>query len=42
MRRIDAIKNLMNSVTDEIVITSAGKISREVYATKDRNLNFYA
>jgi thiamine pyrophosphate-dependent acetolactate synthase large subunit-like protein len=31
----------MNSITEEIVITSAGKISREVYYIKDRNRNFY-
>lgn len=41
MKRIDAIKNIMNEITDEIVITSAGRISREVFNVKDRPLNFY-
>ena len=41
MERIQAIENIMNTVTDEIVISSCGKISREVYAVKDRNENFY-
>jgi len=42
MKRILAIKNLMNIVTDDtVVVTSAGKISREVYFAKDRPLNFY-
>lgn len=31
----------MHSVTDEIVVTSAGMISREVYSVKDRAGNFY-
>ena len=41
MRRIDIIKNIMDNVTDEIVISSTGKISREVYSVNDRPLNFY-
>jgi len=41
MRRENAIQNIMNQVTDEIVVTSAGKISRETYAIKDRPRNFY-
>jgi len=41
MKRIDAIKELMNSITDELVVTSAGKISREVFYIKDRPENFY-
>jgi len=41
MERICAVKNIMDSVTDEIIIASAGMISREVYATKDRPRNFY-
>jgi len=36
-----AIKQIMDSVTDECVITSCGYISREVYAYKDRSKNFY-
>ena len=31
----------MKDVTDELVITSCGMISREVYAVKDRPENFY-
>lgn len=41
MQRIDAIKNIMNTITDEMVVSSCGMISREVYAVKDRNKNFY-
>jgi len=41
MERICAVKNIMNSITDELVITSAGKISREVYYVRDRPENFY-
>jgi len=41
MKRLDAIKEIMNQINDEIVITSAGKISREVYFVKDRDKNFY-
>jgi len=41
MKRIEAIHKIMNSVTDELVISSAGMISREVYTVKDRKRNFY-
>ena len=41
IRRIDAIKKIMDSVTDEVVISSTGMISREVYKVKDRSRNFY-
>lgn len=41
MRRIDAIKKIMKGVTNEIVISSTGMISRELYAVKDRPRNFY-
>lgn len=41
MKRILAIQNLMNTITDEVVIASTGKISREVFYAKDRPLNFY-
>ena len=41
MRRIDAIKKIVESVTDEIIISSTGMISRELYAVKDRPRNFY-
>jgi len=41
MERIEAIKEIMDSIEDELVITSAGMIGREVYAVKDRPENFY-
>jgi thiamine pyrophosphate-dependent acetolactate synthase large subunit-like protein len=41
MKRIDVIKKIMKNVKDEIVISSTGMISRELYATKDRPRNFY-
>ena len=41
MRRIDAIKKIVENLKDEIVISSAGMISRELYAIKDRPRNFY-
>ena len=41
MKRIDAIKQVMDRVTDELVIASTGKISREVFNVKDRSANFY-
>jgi sulfopyruvate decarboxylase subunit beta len=41
MIRLQAIESIMKEITNEIVVTSAGKISREVFNTKDRPLNFY-
>ena len=41
MKRIDAIKDIMDTFTDEIVVSSCGRISREVFFVKDRPLNFY-
>lgn len=41
MKRIAVIKQLMATVMDELVVSSAGMISREVYATRDRAGNFY-
>lgn len=41
MTRYNAIKNILDGVTDEVVITSTGMISREAYAIKDRDRNFY-
>jgi len=41
MKRIDAIKRIMKNVRNEVVITSAGMISRELFAVKDRPKNFY-
>lgn len=42
MKRIDAIKNIIDYVNDEgIIVSSCGGISREVFFLKDRPLNFY-
>lgn len=41
MKHIDAIRKIMENVKDEIVISSTGMISRELYAVKDRPRNFY-
>jgi thiamine pyrophosphate-dependent acetolactate synthase large subunit-like protein len=41
MKRIDAVKQIMDNITDELVITSTGKISREAFFIKDRPANFY-
>lgn len=41
MKRIDAIKKIVKDVKDEIIISSTGMISREIYAVKDRSRNFY-
>ena len=41
MKRIDAVKQILDSITDELVISSTGKISREVFTIKDRSANFY-
>jgi len=41
MRRISVIEKIMKSVSTELVVSSAGRISREVYAVRDRPGNFY-
>lgn len=41
MKRIEAIKKVMDNITDELVITSTGKISREAFNINDRAANFY-
>ena len=41
MERIDAIRLIMSSIEDKLLISSAGMISREVYWVKDRPRNFY-
>ena len=41
MKRIDAVRTIMGAVTDELVVSSAGMISREVYSMGDRPRNFY-
>lgn len=41
MRRIEVIRQIMESVTDELVIATTGMISRELYVVRDRPENFY-
>jgi phosphonopyruvate decarboxylase len=41
MRRIDAIRHIMQGVTDALVIATTGMISRELYVVCDRPENFY-
>lgn len=41
MKRIEAIKEIMNTVENGLVVTSAGMISREVWTVRDRPENFY-
>jgi thiamine pyrophosphate-dependent acetolactate synthase large subunit-like protein len=41
MKRIEAIKTILSNVSDEVVISSTGMISREVFQVKDRDRNFY-
>lgn len=41
MKRIDAVREIMKNVKDEVVISSTGMISRELYAVGDRPRNFY-
>jgi phosphonopyruvate decarboxylase len=41
MKRSDAIRQIMETVTDELVIATTGMISREVYVVNDRPGNFY-
>jgi thiamine pyrophosphate-dependent acetolactate synthase large subunit-like protein len=41
MKRIEAIRKIMEQVTNEVVVSSTGMISRELFAVKDRPRNFY-
>jgi thiamine pyrophosphate-dependent acetolactate synthase large subunit-like protein len=41
MLRSEAISMIMQNITDEVVITSTGMISREVFQVRDRPRNFY-
>jgi phosphonopyruvate decarboxylase len=41
MKRSDAIRQIMDTVTDELVIATTGMISREVFVVNDRPGNFY-
>lgn len=39
--RIDAIKEIMKDITDELVVANIGVPSKELYQVKDRKRNFY-
>jgi thiamine pyrophosphate-dependent acetolactate synthase large subunit-like protein len=41
MRRKEAVKNIMDGITDELVVVTTGYLSRDVYAIKERPQNFY-
>ncbi|MBI4484360.1 MAG: sulfopyruvate decarboxylase subunit beta [Acidobacteria bacterium] len=41
MRRIEAIRQIMEGVSDELVIATTGMISRELFLVRDRPENFY-
>jgi thiamine pyrophosphate-dependent acetolactate synthase large subunit-like protein len=41
MKRLEAIRQIMDTVTDELVVATTGMISREVFVAKDRPENFY-
>ena len=41
MRRYEAIQQIMEVITDEIVVCNLGHPSQELYAIKDRAENFY-
>lgn len=41
MKRFDAIKEISNYISDELIIANIGFPSRELYEIKDRNKNFY-
>lgn len=40
-KRIEVIQSIMSTIDDEIIVSSCGMISREVYHVKDRPENFY-
>ena len=41
MKRIEAIRKITRNIKDEVVISTTGMISRELYTVKDRPRNFY-
>lgn len=41
MKSIEAIEKIVEKVTDELIISSTGMISRELFLLKDRSRNFY-
>ncbi|MBI4445062.1 MAG: sulfopyruvate decarboxylase subunit beta [Acidobacteria bacterium] len=41
MRRTEAIREIMETISDQLVIATTGMISRELYVVRDRPENFY-
>jgi thiamine pyrophosphate-dependent acetolactate synthase large subunit-like protein len=41
MNNVDALKQIMLPITDELVIASCGNTSRALYSVRDRTKNFY-
>ncbi|MHA1915331.1 MAG: sulfopyruvate decarboxylase subunit beta [Promethearchaeota archaeon] len=41
MKRYDALKNIVNSLEDEIIVSNIGAPSRELFSLRDRSENFY-
>ncbi|MDY6966339.1 MAG: sulfopyruvate decarboxylase subunit beta [Halobacteriota archaeon] len=41
MKRIDAIRAIMDEVTDELIVCNLGIPAKELYSVKDRSANFY-
>ena len=41
MLRADAVRTVMDAVTDELVVACNGMIGREVFTAKDREATFY-
>jgi sulfopyruvate decarboxylase subunit beta len=41
MKRFDAIKKIVDSITKEIIVCNIGTPSRELFNIKDRKENFY-
>lgn len=41
MKRFDAIKRIVESLTNEFIVCNLGAPSRELYSIKDRDENFY-
>ncbi|KKM25232.1 hypothetical protein LCGC14_1597100, partial [marine sediment metagenome] len=41
MKRFDAIEKIVESITNELVVSNLGAPSRELFNIKDRDENFY-
>ncbi len=41
MKRYDALKRIVDSLSNELVVCNLGSPSRELYSISDRNSNFY-